>query len=72
MADAQQGFNDLEKYSIEKSTNVKTQLSYYKLFWVDANVKSPENQFYVMKFKNFGFIDVSEFTTVDDCVNKLD
>ena len=35
--------NQLKEISEQKASSVNSQLSYYKLFWVDANVKNNEN-----------------------------
>jgi len=60
--------NQLKEMSENHAKSARSCLGYYKLFWVDKNVKNNENQGYILKFKEFGFIDVREFESIEDCI----
>lgn len=40
-------YNDLSEMSVQANLKAKDMISFYQIFWCDANIGNPENQGYI-------------------------
>ena len=67
-----QKYNALAEYSKTGAKTAKDQLNFYQIFWCDANIKNPENQKYIKGFTDLGFMNVQQFTSTEELMEKVD